>query len=99
MSFDNELKFDKKINTVVKKSFYHFRSIAGLKKFLMVEDLEIVIHAFVTLRIDYSKSLYFVCVNLLYHVCNWFKMPRPGSLPMKKRRSIFYRFLSHFNGC
>lgn len=56
--FDNGLKFDEQINSVVRSSFYHLRSIAKLKAFLTVKDLETVIHAFISSRLDYCNSLY-----------------------------------------
>ncbi len=57
MIFDNGLKFDKQISAVVKNSFYHLRSISNLKTFLSVKDLETVILAFITSRLDYCNSL------------------------------------------
>lgn len=56
--FDNGLKFDKQIISVVRSSFYQLRSIAKLKAFLTVKDLETVIHAFISSRLDYCNSLY-----------------------------------------
>lgn len=56
--FDNGLKFDKQINSVVRSSFYHLRSIAKLKAFLRVKDLETVIQSFISSRLDYCNSLY-----------------------------------------
>ncbi len=46
------------MNSVVKNSFYHLRSIAKLKVFLSVKDLETVIHVFISSRLDYCNSLY-----------------------------------------
>ncbi len=43
---------------MVKGSFFHLRSIAKLKQFLPHKDLETVIHAFLTSRLDYCNSLY-----------------------------------------
>ncbi len=58
VTFDSSLKFDKQISTVVKGSFFHLRSIAKLKQLLRHKDLETVIHAFITSRLDYCNSLY-----------------------------------------
>ena len=55
---DSELCLDKQISTVVKNSFYQLRVISRLKSFLSHNDLEIVIHAFITSRLDYCNSLY-----------------------------------------
>ncbi len=55
---DSELCLTKQINTVVKNSFYQLRIISRLKSFLSFNDLEKVIHAFITSRLDYCNSLY-----------------------------------------
>lgn len=63
---DSEQKFDRQINTVVKGCFYQLRGIAILKSFLNFKDLETVIHAFISSRLDYCNSLYFgLSTNLL----------------------------------
>ncbi len=58
VTFDSLLNFEKQISTVVKGSFFHLRSIAKLKQSLPHKDLETVIHAFITSRLDYCNSLY-----------------------------------------
>ncbi len=57
--FDSGLKFDKQINSVVKSCFYHLRHLAKVKPFLSLKNFEIVIHAFITSRLDYCNSLYY----------------------------------------
>ncbi len=56
--FDSELKFDRQVNAVVKNSFFHLRSISKLKSILSFEDMEKVVHAFVSSRLDYCNVLY-----------------------------------------
>ncbi len=56
--FDPTLSFDKQISTVLKSSFFQLRSIARIKKMLSMKDLQTVIHAFITSRLDYCNSLY-----------------------------------------
>ena len=56
--FDSAFKLDKQINAIVKSSFFHLRSIAKIKPFLSAHDLEIVIHALISSRLDYCNSLY-----------------------------------------
>ncbi len=55
---DSELCLTKQMNTVVKNSFYQLWIISRLKSFLSFNDLEKVIHAFITSRLDYCNSLY-----------------------------------------
>ena len=56
--FDTEFKLDRQVNSVVKSSFFHLRSIAKIKPFLSLHNLEIVIHALITSWLDYCNSLY-----------------------------------------
>ncbi len=58
VTFDSELKFDRQVSAVVKGSFYQLRIIAKLKRILSFEDMETVIHAFISSRLDYCNSLY-----------------------------------------
>lgn len=55
---DSELRFDRQVNSVVKSSFFHLRKLSKLKPILSYKDLEIVVHAFVSTRLDYCNSLY-----------------------------------------
>ncbi len=55
---DSELCLSKHINLVVRNSFYQLRVISKLKSFLSFQELEKVIHAFITSRLDYCNSLY-----------------------------------------
>ncbi len=56
--FDSELKFDKQINSVVSASFFQLRGLRKLKSLLSFGDLETVIHAFISTRLDYCNALY-----------------------------------------
>lgn len=56
--FDSSLLFNKQISAVVKSSFYQLRQIAKIKSLLSPSNLEIVIHSFITSRLDYCNSLY-----------------------------------------
>jgi len=46
------------ISAVVKSSFFQLRSIAKVKKMLSEKDIERVIYAFITSRLDYFYSFY-----------------------------------------
>ena len=56
--FDPYFKFDKQVNAVVKACFFQLRTIAKLKALLSPADLQRVIHAFISSRLDYCNSLY-----------------------------------------
>lgn len=56
--FDNNFKFDKQIDSVVRASFYQLRLLTKVKPFLNRTDLEKTIHAFISSRLDYCNALY-----------------------------------------
>lgn len=58
VKIDPELKLDSQIRSVVKSSFFHLRKLAKIKPILSRQDFEMVIHAFVTTRLDYCNALY-----------------------------------------
>lgn len=58
VKIDSDLKLDNQIRSVVKSSFFQLRQLAKIKPILSRQHFEIVIHAFVTTRLDYCNSLY-----------------------------------------
>ncbi len=56
--FDEHLKFDRQIYSVVKSSFFQLRLLSKAKYFLSFKNLEKVIHAFITSKLDYRNSLW-----------------------------------------
>ncbi len=56
--FDSEICFDRQVNSVVKTSFFLLRKLSKLKYILSYKDLEIVLHAFISTRLDYCNTLY-----------------------------------------
>ena len=51
------------MNTHITKTysaaFYHLYNIRGIRKYLSKETTEILIHAFISSRVDYCNSLYY----------------------------------------
>ncbi len=58
VTFDNGLRFDTQVRSVVSTSFYQLRLLAKVKPFLSHQDLEKAIHAFISSRLDYCNALY-----------------------------------------
>ena len=56
--FDGDFNFKKQISSVVSGSFYQLRLIAKVRAYIPQKDLERIIHAFITSRLDYCNSLY-----------------------------------------
>ena len=55
--FNNSLSMFMHVTAVCKSSFFHLRNIFKICKFLSYDTCKILIHAFVTARIHYCKSL------------------------------------------
>ena len=55
--FDDTLTFEAHINSVCKTSFWHLRNIWRIRTYLDKSSLEILIHAFITNKLDYCNSL------------------------------------------
>ena len=55
--FDDTMFFKSHITDVCKSSFYHLRNISRIRKYLTREATEMVVHAFVTSKLDFCNSL------------------------------------------
>ena len=57
--FDSRLCMDKHITSTCSASFYHIHNIRKISKYLSRDALVILIHAFITSRLDYCNSLFY----------------------------------------
>ncbi len=55
---DMDFKLGKQINSVVKSSFYQLRLLSKVKTFLSFNNLERLIHVFISSRLGYCNALY-----------------------------------------
>ncbi len=55
--WDPQLSMDKHVSKVHSSTFYHFRNIASIRKYLIKSQRETVVHAFITSKLDYCNSL------------------------------------------
>lgn len=53
----NDTLLSSHINSVWKSAYYHLRNIARIRKYLSRKSIEILIHAFVSSKLDYCNSL------------------------------------------
>ena len=56
--FDSELSFDSQVTKVVQSCFWQLRQLTRIRSFLSSTDLEKVVHAFISSRLDYCNALY-----------------------------------------
>jgi hypothetical protein len=59
VGFDEHMMFDSYVADKCNSSFYHLRNLSRIRKYLTRETAEIVVHAFVTSKLDYCNSLLF----------------------------------------
>ena len=55
--FDTTTSMLPHVNNVCKSAFYHLRTISRIRKYLSTHTTEILIHAFVTSKLDHCNSL------------------------------------------
>lgn len=58
VTFDQALSLEKHVNNLVRSCFFHLRNVARLSRMVSKPELEIIVHAFVSSRLDYCNSLY-----------------------------------------
>ncbi len=54
---ETDLSFSSHVNAITKSAYYHLKNIAIIRCFVSCQDLEKLVHAFITSRVDYCNSL------------------------------------------
>ena len=57
--FDDTTAISPYVNTIVKGAFYHIRNISKIRKYISKSTTEILIHSFVSSKLDFRNSLLF----------------------------------------
>ncbi len=74
MLFDSNLSFDSHVSSICKTGFFHLKNISKLRPMLPMSNAEMLIHAFMTSRLDYCNALLGGCsarlINKLQMVQN-----------------------------
>lgn len=55
--FDSHMKFERQVSSICKVSFFHIRNLSRIRKYLSVENTKLLVHAFVTCRLDNGNAL------------------------------------------
>lgn len=62
VSLDQSLSLDSHVSQLNSSSFFHLRNIAKLRSVVTRVEMEVIIHAFISSRLDYCNAL-FTCLN------------------------------------
>ena len=57
VQFDSIFSFEEHIKNICKSSFYHLRNIAKIRKYLSQDTCEILVHAFISSKLNHCNSL------------------------------------------
>ncbi len=72
--FDSNLSFESHVSSICKTAFFHLKNISKLRPMLSMSNAEMLIHAFMTSRLDYCNALLGGCsarlINKLQMVQN-----------------------------
>ncbi len=54
---ETDLSFSRHVKAITKSAYYHLKNIAIIRCFVSSQDLEKLVHAFITSRVDYCNGL------------------------------------------
>ncbi len=57
MILETDLSFSSHVKAVTKSAYYHLKNIARIRCFVSSQDLEKLVHAVITSRVDYCNGL------------------------------------------
>ena len=57
VTFDEHMSLNVHVSSICKSSFYHLRNLARIRKYLTKDSATVVVHAFVTSKLDYRNAL------------------------------------------
>lgn len=89
------------VTAVCKSSFFYLRNIFKIRKFLSYDTCKILIHAFVTSRIDYCNLLLYIWsakMHVFYIVCEVSLLMLQGSFILAVYMNMSFLCLSSFIG-
>ena len=58
--FDTTMSMLSHVSNVCKSAFYHLRTISRIRKYLSTQTTEILIHAFITSKLDHCNWLFYI---------------------------------------
>ncbi len=98
MLLDSNLSFDRHVSSICKTAFCHLKNVSKLRPMLSMSNAKMLIHAFMTSRLDYCNALFGGCSARLIKNYRWFKMQQLESLLEPGSMTTLSRFCQHCTG-
>ncbi len=96
--FDNNLSFDSHVSSICKTAFYHLKNISKLRRMLSMSNAEMLIHVFMTSRLDYCNALLGGCSARLINKLQMVQNTAARVLTRTRSMSTLARFCQHCTG-
>ena len=97
--FDTSMSMENHVAAMCKSAFYHLRNISRIRKYLSLHTAEMLVHCFVSSRLDFCNSLLFglpkQTLKKLQHVQN--VAARIVTLTRKCEHTLFFFFIRTSN--
>ena len=84
--YDTSMSMEYHIVAICKAAFYHLRNIGRIRKYLSSQTAEVLVHAFVSSRLDY-------CNSLLYG------LPKESLKKLQHVQNVAARIVTHTRKC
>jgi hypothetical protein len=93
VTFDQHMSMDKHVTNICKNCFFHLRKIAKIEEYLSTSDIQTLVHAFITSKLDNCNSLLYGLPkflidrlqNVLYRVISFCILSCPRDYIKKNR--------------
>ena len=90
--YDTVMSMEHHVTAVFKAGFLHLRNISRRRKYISRHTAEILVHAFITSRLDFCNSLLYGLPKQLSSGFSMFKMQPPEWLRLHPIMNIYHRY-------
>ncbi len=98
MLFDSNLSFDSHVSSICKTAYFHLKNISKLRPMLSMSNAEMLIHAFMTSRLDYCNALLGGCSARLINILQMVQNAAARVLTRTRSMTTLARFCQHCIG-
>ncbi len=96
--FDSNISLDSHVSSICKTAFLHLKNASKLRPMLSMSNAEILIHAFMTSRLDYCNALLVGCYACLINKLQMIQNAAARVLTRTRSMNTLVRFCQHCTG-